>query len=50
MKKAIILLFSLSLLVFATPGNDVNNQHTSYDVVKTTIQPAQADPIYPPVG
>jgi hypothetical protein len=49
MKKAIILLFSLSLLVFATPENDVNNQ-PSYDLVKTTIQPAQADPIYPPVG
>lgn len=50
MKKAIIILFSLSLLVLVTPVNEVNNQHTSYDLVKTNIQPAQADPIYPPIG
>lgn len=47
MKKAIILLFTFSLLVFATP--EKNNQ-PSYDLAKTSIQPAQADPIYPPVG
>ena len=50
MKKAIILLFSLSLLVFATPENDVNSQNTSIDVAKVQINKAQADPIYPPVG
>lgn len=50
MKKAIILLFSLSLLVLATPTNDINNQNTSYDVVKVEINKAMADPIYPPVG
>lgn len=50
MKKAIILLFSLSILVLITPVNDVNNQHPSYELVKTNIQPAQADPIYPPIG
>lgn len=49
MKKAIILLFTFSLLAFATPENAVNNQ-PSYDLAKTSIQPAQADPIYPPVG
>ncbi|WHX99792.1 hypothetical protein [Neobacillus sp. DY30] len=50
MKKAIILLFSLSILVFATPSNDTTSQNTSVDVAKTQINKAQADPIYPPVG
>jgi hypothetical protein len=34
MKKAIILLFSLSLLVLATPANDGNTQNISNDVAK----------------
>jgi hypothetical protein len=50
MKKAIILLFSLSLLVFGTPVNDANSQNTSVDVAKVQINEAQADPIYPPIG
>jgi hypothetical protein len=49
MKKAIIILFSLSLLVLATPVNDANSQNTSYDVAKAQSK-AQADPIYPPIG
>ena len=49
MKKAIILLFSLSLLVFGTPVND-NSQNTSVDVAKVQINEAVADPIYPPIG
>jgi hypothetical protein len=47
MKKVIILLFSLSLLVFGTPVNDAN---TSVDVAKVQINEAVADPIYPPIG
>lgn len=50
MKKAIILLFSLSLLVLATPANDGNSQNISNDVAKVEINKAAADPIYPPVG
>lgn len=50
MKKAIILLFSLSLLVFASTANDVNSQNTLNDVAKVEINNAVADPIYPPVG
>jgi hypothetical protein len=49
MKKAIIVLFSLSLLVFGAPVND-NTQSTSVDVAKVQINEAQADPIYPPIG
>lgn len=49
MKKAIIILFSLSLLVLATPVNDAISQNTSYDVAKAHSK-AQADPIYPPIG
>jgi hypothetical protein len=50
MKKAIILLFSLSLLVLATPANDGNTQNISNVVAKVEINKAAADPIYPPVG
>jgi hypothetical protein len=49
MKKAIILLFSFSLLVLATPINDVNSQTTSVNVAKADSK-AVADPIYPPIG
>ncbi|MFP7297438.1 hypothetical protein [Neobacillus niacini] len=46
MKKAIVLLFSLSLLFLLTPVQDVN-KHTSFD---TAVSKPSADPIFPPVG